>query len=282
MILVQDAQSSEFLKHSHNLLYADEASNSLMLGLATTYSKIPEAEQPKLFRVIKDGVTLTCALQTGQHNLVITFAKKSELEFLAEHLKNLNFKFPGVVGPSQESEEFADIWAQKNNLKKSLGMGQRIYKLEKVIFPKVLGDLHLACSKDTDLIAQWFSEFSFESLPLPERKSSEEMRSIAMRTIELKQAHLWKVNGDIKCMAHAGRGTENGISVFGVYTPKLNRKNGYASAITAYLSQKCLDSGKIFCVLYTDLGNSTSNKIYQDVGYNEVSDSKHFVFKNSL
>jgi len=38
------------------------------------------------------------------------------------------------------------------------------------------------------------------------------------------------------------------------------------------LSQRMLDSGMSFCVLYTDLGNPTSNAIYQRIGYNAICD----------
>ena len=75
-----------------------------------------------------------------------------------------------------------------------------------------------------------------------------------------------------------GRPTKNGISVSGVYTPKDFRKNGYASALVACTSQKMLDAGKTFCVLYTDTANPMSNKIYQQLGYKEIATSKDFIF----
>ena len=43
-------------------------------------------------------------------------------------------------------------------------------------------------------------------------------------------------------------------------------------------TQKMIDSGKKFCVLYTDTSNKTSNKIYQQVGYEEIAISKHYIF----
>ncbi|MNT82395.1 FR47-like protein [compost metagenome] len=96
--------------------------------------------------------------------------------------------------------------------------------------------------------------------------------------IQKQNVYLWIVDGEIVSMANASRPTENGVSISGVYTPPAKRKIGYASAVVASLSQKMLDSGKKFCVLYTDLANPTSNKIYQEVGYKEVCDSKHFNF----
>ena len=42
--------------------------------------------------------------------------------------------------------------------------------------------------------------------------------------------------------------------------------------MVAALSQKELDGGARFCVLYTDLRNPTSNGIYPRVGYRPLCD----------
>jgi predicted GNAT family acetyltransferase len=41
----------------------------------------------------------------------------------------------------------------------------------------------------------------------------------------------------------------------------------------ACLSQSQLDAGKRFCVLYTDLANPTSNRIYTRLGYRHLYDA---------
>jgi uncharacterized protein len=57
-----------------------------------------------------------------------------------------------------------------------------------------------------------------------------------------------------------------------------HRRQGYASAAVAALSQRMLDAGRKYCMLFTDLTNPTSNSIYQAIGYRPVSDyaSYHF------
>lgn len=57
-----------------------------------------------------------------------------------------------------------------------------------------------------------------------------------------------------------------------VYTPPAARGRGYASACVAALSQRVLDDGAHFCMLYTDLANPVSNAIYQRIGYVPVAD----------
>ena len=55
-------------------------------------------------------------------------------------------------------------------------------------------------------------------------------------------------------------------------TPPEFRGRGYASNLVAALTQKMLDTDRKFCFLYTDAANPTSNKIYQQIGYEFVSD----------
>ncbi|MGK5090012.1 GNAT family N-acetyltransferase [Bdellovibrionota bacterium FG-2] len=62
-----------------------------------------------------------------------------------------------------------------------------------------------------------------------------------------------------------------------VCTPKHLRGHGYASALTAAVSQRYVDLGKK-CLLFTDLSNPTSNSIYQKIGYRPVTDFRHIDF----
>jgi predicted GNAT family acetyltransferase len=56
-----------------------------------------------------------------------------------------------------------------------------------------------------------------------------------------------------------------------VYTPPELRGRGYASALTAALTEQLLQRRR-FCYLYTDLANPTSNSIYRRIGYRPVTD----------
>ena len=57
-----------------------------------------------------------------------------------------------------------------------------------------------------------------------------------------------------------------------VYTPQKRRGRGYASAATAALSRRLLESGAQEVLLYADLANPVSNSIYQRIGYRPVED----------
>ena len=57
-----------------------------------------------------------------------------------------------------------------------------------------------------------------------------------------------------------------------------HRGRGYAAAATAHLSRAAIDAGATELLLYTDLANPTSNRLYARLGYSPVEDSVAFVF----
>jgi predicted GNAT family acetyltransferase len=94
---------------------------------------------------------------------------------------------------------------------------------------------------------------------------------------------LWEEDGEPVSLAGWGGPTPNGVRVGPVYTPPELRGRGYATALTAELSQRLLDGrlfegGRRFCFLYTDLANPTSNAIYERIGYRRVAESAEIVF----
>ncbi len=63
-----------------------------------------------------------------------------------------------------------------------------------------------------------------------------------------------------------------------MYTPPAGRSRGYASSAVAALSRAVLDAGARRCMLYTDLANPTSNRIYAAIGYRRVAEWEEIAF----
>jgi predicted GNAT family acetyltransferase len=57
-----------------------------------------------------------------------------------------------------------------------------------------------------------------------------------------------------------------------VYTPPEHRRRGYGAAVTAAASRAACGGTAPEVVLFTDLGNPTSNKIYTEIGFRPVRD----------
>ena len=92
------------------------------------------------------------------------------------------------------------------------------------------------------------------------------------------QLWLWDHNGEATSMA-VGRDPVLGvIRVAGVYTPPAKRGHGYAAACVHALSKHLREQGHR-CILYTDLGNPTSNSIYRRIGYRAVAEALRYSFE---
>ena len=278
-IVIQDFSLEEFIKSTGDMLNENEASNSLMLGVCENLLKTkPTEDSFFLFRILDNGHIKSAAIHTPPYPLILTYSNETQLNHLANFIFDKGFDISGVVGPSVETSTFSRIWSQITGCTSSLGMDQKIYQVAKVNLPPTKGRLKLALTEDIDLTAKWLFEFSQESLPASEKITFEYALKSAKDAVELKMAYIWTIDEIPVSIAHWGRPTKNGVSIRAVYTPNEHRGNGYGSAVVAHLSQLLLNSSYKFCFLYTDVSNLTSNKIYKNIGYQEVLDSKHFLF----
>ena len=149
-----------------------------------------------------------------------------------------------------------------------LAMRQRIFSLERVIPPGRVapGELRIADADDLPLLREWAAAFVHDAGVF-----SANTDAMITRLVSRRAVYLW-CDEEIRCMAAGMAPTANGVRVGFGYTPKEQRGRGYASSCTAATSQRLLDEGRRFCFLYTDLANSTSNAIYQRIGYEPVCD----------
>jgi predicted GNAT family acetyltransferase len=157
------------------------------------------------------------------------------------------------------------------------GMQQRIYRLDQVepVRP-VPGAMRLATMDDLELLTDWGTGFARDA-----GHAFLLAREQVNRMIERQDLHIWQDESPAS-MAVAQGATPNGCRIGYVYTPPELRGRGYASALVARLSQRMLDSGMTFCVLYTDLGNPTPNAIYQRIGYNAICDVRDIDIVSAL
>lgn len=271
--------AEQFLTLLRPLLLQKEAEYSLLLGLAGLRLKLKDKPDDYRYIAVYENNDLIGGCVVSEKNLVVSQIPGPLLVPLAKFLLDNLYKFPGIVGAPATCETFAMIWKKLNGQDFKLGMAQKIYQLDEVIMPEnISGQLIQAQESHTSLVGQWVYEFSCESLP-HEPTTVEKTTELAIQKIKNGDVYLWQdESGQGVSMNFVGRPTDNGISVSAVYTPKHLRRKGFASAVVAKTSEQMLKKGRKFCVLYTDLSNPTSNKIYQNVGYKEVASSKHFVF----
>ncbi|HYQ10906.1 MAG TPA: GNAT family N-acetyltransferase [Gaiellaceae bacterium] len=277
--------AAEFLTEAGPLLLADEARHNLILGIAGTIRDSSDVYPLRsLWVVRKEGRPVAAAIRTPPYNLILARPESPvALEALADGIAE---ELPGVNGCVPEAEEFAELWAERSGARPRTNMRQGIYALQQVRpLPAVPGSARVATLDDRDLVLRWWIAFGDEVLHEggPGRENAEAMvgHRLAARG---RGFLLWEDAGDVVSIAGWGGATPNGIRIGPVYTPPELRRHGYATALTADLSQSLLDGrlfdgGRRFCFLYTDLANPTSNAIYERIGYVRAAESAEILFE---
>jgi predicted GNAT family acetyltransferase len=266
-----------FLADAGAWLAEREAEHNLILGLSGMLTREPTNEgdvQPYLALVTSASGPVAAALRTPPMNLLLSEVDDPvALELLADDLAAE--ALPGATGPPQAVDGFGLHWVERHGGRVKVLVEERIYRLARVRRPPpTAGDARLASLDDRNLLEAWLMAFHEEALP------EEADRERVHRQIEAwdprtgRQFWLLDVDGEPVCLVGAGNPTPTGIRIGPVYTPLQHRSNGYASALTAVVSQWHLDRGRRFCFLYTDLANATANRIYQAIGYEPVTDAR--------
>ena len=278
MDVVQPATAAEFLERAGPALRADEARHNLILGIAGTLRDHPAVYPDHAFWLVEaDGAVAASALRTLPFNLVLGHGSADALSELAA---GIDQNLPGVVGGVPEVDDFVAAWSARRGVSARLEVSQGVYALDEVVPPPApAGAPRAATAADRSLLVEWWGAFAEEALGVLERDDERNGRTIDHR-LEARGSgiSLWEVDGEPVSAVGFGSETPTGVRIGPVYTPPEHRGRGYASALTAHVSQERLDAGRSFCFLYTDLGNPTSNKIYVAIGYRRVCDSLQYAF----
>lgn len=270
-----------FLNRTQALLEQHEASNNLILGLADTLIRTPDIYPEWRLLTVDDGdAVLGVGLRTLPKNLQLYLPAISQavVDLIAQHVYDQDPTLPGVMATLETAAAFADAWTRIAAVRWHSHMHMRVYELRQVTAPaQVPGELVLATTQDSSLLAPWVRTFYQESLH--EVVSDEEARQILQKYVSRKALFLWVVDGWPVAMAAQNRESRHGAVIGLVYTPPEQRGHGYASAAVAALSQQMLDSGKEFCALFTDREYAIANRIYQKIGYRPLDDFDELKFE---
>jgi uncharacterized protein len=285
--VTQSDDAGAFLAEAEELLLADEARHNLILGIAGTVRDSPDLYPLRMFWLARHGAKVVgAAMRTPPYNLILARPElPAALPALADAVSE---ELPGVVGAVPESEEFAELWAANAGARARTHMRQGVYALEQVEpLSPAPGSPRVATADDRGLVLRWWLAFGEEVLHEggPGRENAATMVDHRLASTA-SGIILWENEGELVSLAGWGGRTPNGIRVGPVYTPPELRGRGYATALTAELSQQLLDGrlfegGRRFCFLYTDLANPTSNAIYERIGYRRVAESAEVVFERS-
>jgi GNAT superfamily N-acetyltransferase len=189
----------------------------------------------------------------------------TEVDALADALASLP-SLAGLGGPTHTVDELL----ARLDRRPATTTDECLFRLDRLLEPiGVPGQARLAGPDDTDLIASWVEPYHREVFGA--RLPGLEAWTLATAVIRA-WTWLWLTPAGEPVSMAARRAPAAGVSRIGpVYTPPQHRGRGYASAVTAQAAWDILDHAAV-PVLYTDLANPTSNKIYRAIGFRPVAD----------
>lgn len=278
----------EFYNDTYNVLMQDEAQNMVLLGniiIGNEGKDKTDWRDPAnwLMATVYDekGIQVT-ALMTPPHNITLyatdNIINQQAINCLLDGLTEYNI--PGVTTEKILAELFAKEYTTRKGFTFKTMMSQRIYEVT-TINPDVkqFGNVRLFEEKDMYFFPYWFEAFNAAGIYGNTKMSiPQDVESYRYR-LSSKKLFVLEIDGKPVSMAGFTREMQTAIGVAYVYTPPYYRGKGYASSCVAQISQIALDKGFTKCVLYTDLLNSTSNSIYQKIGYNSICDSLMLKFE---
>jgi predicted GNAT family acetyltransferase len=237
----------------------------------------PAPLEPLMVSLHRGGELVGAALRTPPWPFIVSAVPLDAMQPLAEALTELDPGLPGVTGPRDRAEPFADVWAATTGAGVREAMASRLYELGDLTPPTTEGRSRLATEADIPLLVNWRIDFQLEATGRERQPGDSE--PLLRRTLASGDGMpLWEVDGKVVAWATVSAPI-NAMSRIGpVYTPPAYRGHGYGSAVTAAASRWALDSGAAHVLLLTDLANPTSNSIYQKIGYRRVYDSTELEF----
>lgn len=274
MTYTEYASAGDFLADVGPLLERDEALNGLMLGIARRLRGefLAYGSKPLVATVGEKDAPALVVLMTPPYKLQLTAATGDWPEAvgpLAAELHAGQWPVPAVIGRRDVANAFAAQWVTLTGCRSRPGAEQRIYELRQVNHPKCPpGDARRATIGDLVVARELACAFHADCFG-----TSTPDRTAEMVASKIDSGTLWLwVTDQPVSMAARTRPTPHGEAVGLVYTRSAHRRQGYATALVAWLSQQILDGGKQFCTLFADLANPTANSIYQRIGYRPVAD----------
>ncbi len=236
------------------------------------------------FGVFDDGHVVLGALRTPPFRLNLADLGSGEhaISTLAAYLAEHDIGVPGFMGGDRLAERFAEAWCALRGRQRTPGHGHRqnLYQVTRVEHPSVAGAMRSPRAGERDLLVAWQIGFAEDAgLPATEREHAFVERLVDEGLADGTFA-CWEFDGIPVSTARLRRIVDVGARVAGVYTPPALRGHGYASALTAALSQKVLDSGA-WCCLFADAANPLTNRIYQRIGYFKLASFADILFADA-
>jgi GNAT superfamily N-acetyltransferase len=280
MEVVPHTDAGSFVRLARPLLEPDPVRHTSILTVldgARTGAFDPTA----MLTVHEGGGVVGALLRTAGHPALVSAVPLRCAGAVVEALVARDPEVEGVQGPAEEAEVVGAAWSARTGAGATVGLRMRLFALDELAAPAgVVGAARAVGTDDArglDLLAQWRAEFDREigrTWQHARTTRDDVVRAVGSGAGEI----VWEVDGEPVAQA-AARAVVTGMSRIGpVYTPPEHRGQGYAAAVTAAAARWALDRGARHVLLYTDLANPTTNRLYPRLGFRPRYDALELRF----
>ena len=276
MKLISYTDPTPFAMKASPILERNEDVYSLFYGILESI-KVGDYQHPFMAVLEKGGRVAALLQMTPPYPLNIIVVEEehvtSIVDELVVQLREQSVSIPSVIGVKQVAFDFASKWTNREEASLE-AVNEGIYRLDQIYskLPYSEGDWRYANKRDASLIEQWFTQFEIDA-KLPPTPTDLVQQQVAA-FISDQEVYVWEVDGQVVSMMKKARPTKHGVTVSMVFTPESQRRKSYARSLVAKVSAELLKEYD-FCILFTDLANTTANKIYQEIGYKQIVEFAH-------
>lgn len=229
---------------------------------------------PMLFGVYEDASAVRGAvLMTPPFELLLAAVPADTTAGLVAALREAGVAVPGANGEAATVDRFATAWTEGRGLPARVATQLRLYELGSLRppHPPPAGRPRAATGHDLGTAVAFLRAFEQEIAG----HHATDVAATARERIADERLWLWEDASGAPASLAARTRTIVGVArIAPVYTPPQHRRRGYGTAITAACADDALHRGADHVVLFTDLANPTSNRIYQQIGFEPRGDSR--------
>jgi uncharacterized protein len=273
-VVMRDAE--EFARYATGLLEARIECNLLCTVLANVLeADYPDAKPVFAYGSDGHGEVRFAALRTPPWPMLASELDAAVASPLVAHWLQVDPELPGVVSLPETARAIAAAWSEQTDRATHCRMREAMHVLERVEDPPrpAPGRLRLPERQEHGLLAEWMQAFAYEAGVIGGDLAEAMVQARLARGALL----IWDYGAPVS-MVGTNRSVAGVVRLGPVYTPPEHRRRGYAGSAVAAVSRRALAHGARRCMLFTDLANPTSNKIYAEVGYRRIADWEEHAF----
>jgi GNAT superfamily N-acetyltransferase len=266
-VLTRDAE--EFAARTERLLSERIECNVLSTVLLRVLDGGFRRSAPRFaYGLATDGEVSFAAIRTPPYPLLASPLVGDPREFVDRWLED-DPEVSRVTAVPDTARGIAAAWAQRTGGRTRTTIREAMHILDEVRDPPrpAAGALRVAEPRDRELVVGWMEAFAHEA-GITGADHAAEMVDGSLR----RQSLLVWEDGRPVSMLGLNPAVAGVARIGPVYTPPPHRRRGYAGSAVAAASRRALATVAERCMLFTDLANPTSNKIYAEVGYRRVGE----------